>query len=158
MHRSARVTLVLSFLVLLPAAAQAQNWTAEQQEVITQLEECWATWVVATHQGQPDAWLDRCTDDHRYWGAQGAPTGEARLRRIWDDVIAEEAYWVELTPLDIRIVDNVAIVHFYGSWNVKRGEERVTEERKRTEIFRRVNGRWLLIAGHSQPSGNQPGD
>ena len=155
MWRSMPGALLLS-LVLLPATAQAQNWTGEQQEVITQLEECWDIWLEAVNQGRPDAWLDRCTDDFRYWSDEtGAPNDAARLRREWGEIMAAEEYWVELRPLVVRVVDDVAIMHFYGAWNMRQGEERVTQERKRTEVFRNVNGRWLLIAGHGQPSGNQ---
>ena len=150
-----RSLFLLVVAVLLAGSASAQQWTSEQEEVITQLEECWDIWVVATHDGSPDAWIDSCTDDFRYRGDEiGAPNGVAELRRTWGEVVATDAYWVSLRPLDIRIIDDVAIVHFYGSWNEKQGEERVTQERQRTEVFHKEDGRWLLIAGHSQPSGN----
>ena len=146
--------IAAAFLIVAPAAAQ--QWTADQQEVISQLEECWDIWLEAASEGQPDAWLDRCTDDFRYWGDEtGAPNDAAMLRRLWSEIVQADEHWIELRPLDVRIVGDVAIVHFYGSWNGLEGEERVTRERKRTEVFRKVDGRWLLIAGHSQPSGGQ---
>ena len=152
-----RTPFLAAAALLIVAPASAQNWTAEQQEVITQLEECWDIWVESANQGQPDAWLDRCTDDFRYWGDEtGSPNDTAMLRRQWTQVMEADEYWVQLRPLDVRIVGDVAIVHFYGAWNGLEGGERLTRERKRTEIFRNADGRWLLIAGHGQPSGNQP--
>jgi ketosteroid isomerase-like protein len=150
-----RTSILAAMALALAAPLSAQQWTAEQQEVITQLEECWDIWVGALNEGRPDAWLDRCTDDFRYWGDEvGAPNGSADARRTWTEVMEADEYWVSLKPLDIRVVGDVAIMHFYGSWNGREGDERVTLERKRTEVFRNVNGRWLLIAGHSQPTGN----
>lgn len=155
MSRFTSTAMLLSLLAFIPAAAQAQTWTAEQQEVITQLEECWDIWVEASALGRPDPWLDRCTDDFRYWGDEtGVPNGPAVLRRQWREIMEADYRWVTLRPLEIRIVGDVAIVHFYGSWNAKEGDGRITEETKRTEVFRNVDGRWRLIAGHSQPSGD----
>ncbi len=69
--------------------------------------------------------------------------------------MAADEYWVSLEPIDIRVIDDVAIVHFYGTWNGLEEGNRVSHERKRTEVFRNVSGRWMLVAGHSQPSANQ---
>lgn len=125
--------------------------------MITQLEECWDIWVEAQELGEPDRWLDRCADDVSYWSEQvGAPNDGNVVRRQWAQIMEADYRWVSIRPLHIRIVGDVAIVHFYGSWYGNGEDGRVLEERKRTEIFRNRNGRWLLIAGHSQPSGTQP--
>lgn len=49
------------------------------------------------------------------------------------------------------MMDDVAVLHFYGYWRAPSGEGETVTEAKRTEIFRRIDGRWKLIAGHATP-------
>jgi hypothetical protein len=46
------------------------------------------------------------------------------------------------------LFDDVAVLHFYGYWKTPGPEGEEVTEAKRTEIFRRIDGRWKLMAGH----------
>ena len=140
------LVLALGALIIGPATAQAQHWTPEEQEVIDQLKECWTVWVEGIRQGE-DLWLDQCADDFSYWGDNGSPSTPAFNQRNFQNL--PDMDWLELYPLMVRVYDDIAIIQFFGRWRVEYPDGPEVEERKRTEVFRKVNGRWLLIAGHS---------
>ena len=140
----------LAFVFLLPMAAHAQQWTVEQQEVIEQLKTCWDIWEDALQAGDPSPWLERCADpDLTYWADDAVPAGIEMQRRAWATWMESDYRWVDLRPLVVTIRDDIAIMQFYGYWNEKRPDGRVVTEAKRTEVFRKVNGRWLLLAGQA---------
>ena len=140
----------LAFVFLLPMVAHAQQWTVEQQEVIEQLKTCWDIWEDGLQAGDPAPWLERCADPaFTYWADEAVPAGIEMARRAWATWMESDYRWVDLRPLVVTIHDDIAIMQFYGYWNEKRPDGRVITEGKRTEVFRKVNGRWLLLAGHA---------
>ncbi len=146
------VILAVGIVLGTPLQADAQQWTPEQQEVIDSLEGCWDTWMEAVQEGSPDRWLDNCTEEgYTFWWTYGSPLGEDWMRRNWDMFMEDDGEWVDVRPVWVRVYDDFAIMHFWGYWNVTEDEERVTVEAKRTEVFHKVNGRWLLAAGHATP-------
>ena len=141
--------LVAGIALATPLPAKAQQWTPDQQEVIDSLKGCWDTWMEAVREGSPDRWLDNCAEDgYSYWTESGSPMGEDWLRRNWDNIMAADEKWLDLRPVWVKVYDDFAIVHFWGYWHVTEDEEAETIESKRTEVFHKVNGRWLLAAGH----------
>ena len=142
------------------APTSAQQWTSEQQSVITALETCWDTWMESIRQDDPSLWIDQCTDgDYTYWWTlDGAPETPTFLRRNWDRVKRTDLGWLDIRPLAITIVGDVAIMHFYGYWNAQTPEGPVMTEAMRTEVFRRAGDRWLLVAGHSTPPSSADSD
>lgn len=145
-------TAVMCFGLATPSSAQ--QWTPEQQSVLNDLESCWDTWTESVRQGDPSLWIDQCTDgDFRYWWtADGAPASPAFLLRNWERVQRTNGDWKDIRPLVIKIVDEVAIMHFYGYWDVQTPDGPLLTEGMRMEVFHRVNGRWLLVAGQGTPS------
>lgn len=142
--------LVVGIVLGTPLPADAQQWTPEQQEVIASLEGCWNTWVDGYIEGSPDLWLDNCTEEgYMFWWTQGSPLGEDWVRRSWASITENDAEWLDVRPVWVRVYDDFAIMHFWGYWQVTEDGERVTVEAKRTEVFHKVNGRWLLAAGHA---------
>ena len=130
----------------------SQNWTAEQQGVIDDLKECWDIWVESVKDDDPDAWIDNCTDSYKYWWIDGSPNDADFLRRNWSATVEAQEFWVKLDPISIQIFDDIAIVHFYGQWSAKGPDGRKINEQKRTEVFRKSDDRWLLVAGHGTPT------
>ena len=140
--------LTFSAALLTPSPAEAQQWSPEQQEVVDHLKTCWDTWMESVHAGSPDAWLNNCADNHSFWVSQdGSPGGEDYLRRDWDAIAATDEGWLDIRPLWIRVEGDFAVMHFWGYWRVRDQEQPV--EVKRTEVFKKVDGRWKLIAGHA---------
>ena len=147
--------LVLAIALLLPASTQAQQWSAEEQEVLDHLVECWDIWVEGTKSGSPERWTSECsTPEQTYWpSANGAPSynEHERIRRNWETFSRNYPGWVEIRPVSLTVIDDIAVLHFYGSWRVRTADGETINEAKRTEVFRRIDGRWKLIAGHGTP-------
>ena len=145
--------LALGGLVIFPGPSQAQQWSAEEQEVLDQLAECWDIWMEGIGVGSPDRWYAECaTPELTYWPAQdGAPINTDFDRRNWDMASSADLGWVDIRPVLLTVVDDLAVLHFYGYWKTP-GEAGVqVTEAKRTEVFRRIDGRWKLFAGHGTP-------
>jgi hypothetical protein len=140
----------LSYLIISPSAAQ--EWSPEEQEVLDQLAECWDLWMEGVRSGSPEGWIAQCTvPGMTYWPSRlGAPRATADfLRRNWDIPTVQDLGWVDLRPVSLTVFDDVAVLHFYGYWKTPGPEGEEVTEAKRTEIFRRVDGRWKLMAGHA---------
>lgn len=144
----------VSFLLLAASPISAQQWSAEETEVIDSIKQCWDTWMEAVRAHDADIWISECTDgDFSYWGSEeGVPEGPDALRRDWERIRASDADWIDLRPLRVKMIGDVAIVQFYGYWLALTAEGSTRTEWMRTEIFHKVNGRWLLVAGHSNPA------
>lgn len=149
-----RTAVVIGFLMAagMGQPVEAQQWTPAEQEVITQLKQCWDRWMDGVRGGSPDVWLQTCTEPgFTYWGVEGAPGSAEALRRNWKAIAAQDLGWVDIRPLVIKITGDIAMVQFYGYWSAATPAGPTTAEWRRTEIFHRVNGRWLLTMGHSNP-------
>ena len=145
--------LAIGALLLAPAPALAQQWSEDEQEVLDQLAECWDIWMEGIGSGSPERWMAECaTPELTYWPAQdGAPLKFEFDRRNWNLASATDLGWVDIRPVSLTVVDDIAVLHFYGYWRAPAADgERVTEA-KRTEVFRRIDGRWKLMAGHATP-------
>lgn len=143
------------FVLLIPFASSAQNWTAEQQEVIDQIKSCWDAWVKALGEKNYDIWAEACPcdEDAVGWSAsEGAPliVQEYWKRSITGGLVPwfNKINWIDLRPISIKIDGDVALVHFYGVWVVEdyKGEAFQLES-KRFEVFRKKDGQWTVIGG-----------
>ena len=152
--RTIRTIVVLACLGIIEPS-YSQNWTAEQQGVIDDVEECWDIFVDAAKGTDPSQLQDNCSDlEHHagYWNRRGALNDADFVRRNWSAISAGNPFWVSLNPISIQIIDDIAIMHFYGTWSIEGPDGRKLYEDKRTEIFHRHNGKWLLVAGHRSSS------
>lgn len=142
-----RALALTSLALLVATPAFAQQWTAEQQEVIDVIEACWDAWAAedlsainATCNEHPEAvfWL----------------TNEATPRREWperhrDDYLAG-VYWPrtdviynEIQPLNVLVLDDVALVHFWALIVEEDTDgERRTIRQKRFDVYTRIGGQW----------------
>ena len=144
---------LLAFTLVSPDLAGAQQWTVEQQEVIDQLGECWDIWMDGVRQGTPEAWVEQCTvGDATFWpGEFAAPISVDDIRRAWGTTAGVDINWIAIHPIVVRVDGDVAIMHFYGTWHEPSPEGVVETEAKRTEVFRRIDGRWKISVGHGTP-------
>jgi len=153
------VALAIGTLLLVPGPTLAQQWSAEEQEVLDQLAECWDIWMEGTESGSPDRWMEMCAvPELTYWGAQdGAPLNNDFTRRNWDMAMASDLGWVDIRPVSLTLMDDIAVLHFYGLWRAPASEGEQVTEAKRTEVFRRIDGRWKMISGHATPVSAEDG-
>ena len=106
------IALVLSSFV----TATAQQWSPEQQEVIDNLEECWDIWQDNVKSGSPEGWISECaTPDLTYWvSSDSAPLNNDYNRRTWGVDSGTGGDWVDIRPISITVLDDIAVLHFYG--------------------------------------------
>ncbi|MDH3458162.1 MAG: nuclear transport factor 2 family protein [Gemmatimonadota bacterium] len=131
----------------------AQEWSDEEQGVLDNLAECWDIWMEGTKTGSPERWISECsTPKSTYWpSANGAPLTNEFTRRTWGAISGRDLGWVDIRPVSLTVVDDIAVLHFYGYWRAATADGETITEAKRTEVFRRINGRWKLISGHGTP-------
>lgn len=146
-------TLATIALLLAPTPSTAQQWSPAEQEVLDQLAECWDIWMEGVGSGTPDRWMAECAvPELTYWPAQdGAPLNTDFDRRNWELAMATDLGWVDIRPVSLTVMDDIAVLHFYGYWRTPGPEGEQVTEAKRTEVFRRIDGRWKMIAGHATP-------
>jgi len=151
--RKAIGALIIGVFVLVPGPAPAQQWSAAEQEVLDQLAECWDIWMEGVESGSPETWISQCsTPTSSYWpSSDGAPNNNDFLRRNWSMVQVQDLGWVDIRPMMLTVTDDIAVLHFYGYWRAPGENGETITEAKRTEVFRRIDGRWKLISGHGTP-------
>jgi hypothetical protein len=132
----------------------AQQWTPEQQGLIDHVTNCWDAWVVALADETPDQFITACPQDERahwWWTADGSPGSLNDVRRNWHVIRATDDDWVSLRPVYVDMFGDVGVIHLYGYWRAKTPDGTVTTEAKRTEVFQRRDGRWVLIGAQATP-------
>ena len=145
--------LGVGILFLTPIPSLSQQWSPEEKEVLDQLAECWDIWMEGIQSGSPDRWYAECTAPGlTYWAAQdGAPLDTDFDRRNWDLAMANDLGWVDIRPVSLVLMEDIAVLHFYGYWKTPTADGEQVMEAKRTEVFRRIDGRWRLLVGHATP-------
>ncbi len=150
-----RMVLLSVSLTLLASAAPvfAQEWSDDEQEVLDNLAECWDIWMEGVESGSPERWISECsTPTMTYWFApDGAPGTNDVNRRTWETISRTDLGWVDIRPVSLTITDDIAVLHFYGYWRAATADGETITEMKRTEVFKQLDGRWKLMAGHSTP-------
>jgi hypothetical protein len=148
------VNILAAAFLAVPSAAGAQVWNADQQNLIDHVTRCWDVWVEALADETPARWLDACPIDERshwWWTAEGVPGTIADTIRDWRTIRSVDDTWVSLRPVYVDMFGDVGIIHMYGYWRAKTPTGTVTTESKRTEVFQRRDGRWVLIGAQSAP-------
>jgi len=73
------------------------------------------------------------------------------VQRNWHAIRETDDDWVALRPVYVDIFGDVGIIHLYGYWRAKTPDGTVRTEAKRTEVFQRRNGHWVLIGAQGTP-------
>ncbi|UCF38864.1 MAG: hypothetical protein JSU96_08510 [Acidobacteriota bacterium] len=54
--------------------------------------------------------------------------------------------------MSIEIINNTALVHFYGYWLIEdRDGKPIESEDKRFEVFQKIGGKWTFVGGMTAP-------
>lgn len=142
-RRSLGILVVL--LLLAPAPGHPQEWSPEQAEVLATLQELWRFSGTLDF----DRWFDRVSEDYRGWSVAAT---DPRGRGEWIEEARQRLggprrVHHQILPKAIDIHGDVAIVYYLyaaltrsqeGAYSLSRGQW--------TDTFRKVDGRWLLIA------------
>lgn len=147
--------VLLSSILLTPSQTSAQEWAPEEAALIEHIKSCWDAWISSGDQGGPDAFFQQCPhaeDSSMWWTEFGAPQTTDRIRKEWAYTSRVDLAWIDLQPVAVRIWGDVGMVQLYGTWKAQSPEGLVTTEYKRTELFRKVDGRWVFLGGQGTPS------
>jgi hypothetical protein len=143
------LAFVLFAVLMLPAAATAQQWSAEQQEVWEFELGC---------QVSKEAFLECFHEDYVAWGngSLGVPTNRADMLEIggrrWDE---NEIVFLHMKPLSIDVRGDMAVVlviYTVTERNRETGAISTSIERW-TDICLKEDGQWYWIADHGSPIG-----
>jgi len=138
-------------LLISSAQVQAQTWSPAEKEVLQAIDDC----LRAYKEENLEAWMACAHDDFvgfRY-GSPNTWNNADLLKNVnWENEDLIE-WWIK--PLAIRIVGDVAIIHYYGYSLDRDKDGKETRSRSRwTDIMVKQGGKWVWIADHG---GSDPG-
>lgn len=150
-----RIMAVLFVVFLAPAAARAQHWTAEEQEIIELNQECWDAWA-SQDLSQVEATCNEHQDARGWWTPNAAPDNGwyAKNATRWMTAVGSQEKWIywEINPLSVRIFNDTAMIHFWATLTYRAVDGEVkTMTQKHLNIWQRSNGGWTWIGGMATP-------
>ena len=141
-----KLILVL-FIALLIAGESllAQKWSAEQQEVWQTVENWWML-----YKNNDSANLKKMVHkDYTGWAWEDyAPAGYAAMVKWLDnrDTKMTKIDYNILRPLEILVMDDVAVLHYYYTTHQTKGDKKSVIQGRWTDIWKKEGGKWLLIS------------
>lgn len=144
-------TLLAILLVMIPSTATAQKWTPEQEEVKAAVE---AT-VRLFNEGDMNKSYELVHPDFVFWNGENAVPGDRETAFTLDSAVwgpvGTRSYGATVTPLTIKVFDDVAAVHAYirGYRSVGDGEPEFSAVRW-TTVWKKEDGKWLQILNYIQ--------
>jgi ketosteroid isomerase-like protein len=145
MQKIFKIMLVLFIgIAVLSNTALAQEWSAEQQEVWKAVENWWELEKNNDVEGIKALFHK---DYIGWFWEDSAPVGHADVLKWADHMIPKgKIVYTNLKPLDILVIGDVAVIHYYYS-NFQTVDGKETVERGRwTEVRKKEGDKWLLIA------------
>ena len=145
-HAFKLIRLLSLFLISLPLNIAANEWTAEQEEVLAFQIHCQSTKNV-------DEWMECFHDDFNGLGMNLGPMPTNKNDRRNLDSADRETFASELIllkPLSIYVNVNFAIVNYVvqqQQTNKKTGEETIQVSRW-MDVLLKDNGKWSWISDH----------
>lgn len=150
-----RMLALTSLALLVATPAFAQQWTAEQQEVIDANEGCWEAWATedmsamrAACDEQPEA---------AFWVTNTAAPRAWRDERQEDYLVG--VYWprtdviyYEVEPLKVSVIGDVGLIYNWAMYVEEdtNGERRTNRER-RLDVYKRIGDGWSWIGAMVSP-------
>jgi len=145
---------VVVSICLAPAPVLAQEWSAAQKDVWSNVQAYWEKFA----QGDLEGFTAYMHADYRGWSyASPLPGDKATARKFLDHGFKTTKILVyNIKPVEIRIHGNVAVVHYFFTEisNDAEGKEKTSSGRW-TDILLKQGDRWVMVADHG---GAAPGN
>ncbi len=140
-------SIVLIAIAGMNLSSFAQTWNAQQAEVLKNVEAYW----VAYAKGDVADFLSYFSDDYVGWSTN-SPVPENKQvssKYISYSLPERKTLFHHITPLNIIITGDVAIIHYYYSMHTEdsKGEKKWASGRW-TDILKKQGTKWALIADH----------
>jgi ketosteroid isomerase-like protein len=149
-----RLSAAVFACAVFASALPAQEWSAAQKEVWSNVEAYNQAWATKDLEGFM-AYFD---DDYLAWGREHAlPGTKADARKSLTYFFANnDVVLFDVKPVGIKIHGDIAFVHYYYS-SVNRGKDGVDklEKGRWTDILKKKGQRWVMIGDHG---GADPGN
>jgi len=145
--------LILLFVFIFPLQLSAQNWSSEEKAVLDKVKLGWQSWEDAVNQKDLSIWIEKAniSDTWTAWWVEdgGLSTNEDTKKHF--ELITKTVtryYWLDLTPLKIRVNGDHAYIWFYTTFALENTDGTFKNiEEKRLEVYRKINGEWRWEAG-----------
>ena len=136
----------LLFVMLFSLNIQAQQWSAEQNDVWAGVEKYWDV-----NQADQMAFLQYFDESYLGWGYEnGAPTTKSDVTKSfsYSSKKGKEQYHI-LTPARIWVNGDFAYVHYYYTQVIESNDGKSKTEKGRwTDILMKKSGKWMLVGDH----------
>ena len=146
------ISLTLAALVL-PTAASAQNWTADEQSLIDAMEYCWDR---AGNDRSNQVFMEACRPTEAtiyWWTPEVAPNHVVspwiqKMRAAWNLRLVAE----DLRPIRVQIDGEFGFIFYHGIRQWERADgTRDTESWKGYEVWKRTAAGWSFYGGTGTP-------
>ena len=141
------MVILISLCFLFNMGLFAKEWSDAQMEVLKQVEKSYDLWAKKDIEG----WLSYIHEDYCGWHYESAVTQKkSSFVNMANYYFPKyELVFYEFTPLEVQVLDDVAIVHYYFYFLAKDEEGKETDSQSRyTDILLKKDGKWLLISDH----------
>jgi ketosteroid isomerase-like protein len=126
-----------------------QEWTNKQKEVWRNVE----TYTSLIINGDVKKFSDYFHKDFSSWNFYDLmPISKTNIKKELQHFPKREIEFYNITPVSIKVFDDVAIVHYFYSAEYKNtsGKER-TKQGRNTDILLKQKDKWVLIGDNAQP-------
>jgi ketosteroid isomerase-like protein len=137
----------LSLVVILPITARAQGWSAEQQDVWRTVEAYWGHLT----RGEVAEFTSYFHDNFSGWVYNAdRPRTKEDVVASAQDLVADYTFLRhEINPVGVMVHGDVAVAHYYFSYEVEDASGAVTHEEGRwTDVLVREGDIWMCIGDH----------
>jgi ketosteroid isomerase-like protein len=124
-----------------------QDWSAEQKAVWQVIEDSNAAWAAGDLEGV----YENTHADFTWWTYVTAAPGNRAAAMSYDgaNIGRNKVVATDVQPLTVQVYDTFAVVHYYArSLSENADGERNFQEARVTDVFKKENGRWMLVANH----------
>ena len=150
------VIAAITIAFLSASTLDAQEWTKEQKEVWTEVENMWKNWQA----NDIDAAFANVDEGYLGWNNElPVPTSKAKWMasmKNYSDKVSRKEYNIE--PVRIVVKGDAAVVHFYFSYSYLYTEDdekhKISYKGKWSDFFIKDGGNWMLLGDftYSKPS------
>jgi ketosteroid isomerase-like protein len=134
-------------VLLLPSFVVAEDWTAEQLEVIESVKSCFVApleeeWLECYHEDYVGWYMER---SFAYKKANKKADGDGW---VWEGFAFE---LIEFTPIKVHVSGDLAVTLYSATLkmtNIETGESTVEEQVRWMDARVKEDGRWASIAEH----------
>ena len=148
LEKTTLAILVLAILLLMPLPARAQQWSAEEREILAFTEACWETFA----KEDIEKYLAECThDDYSRWSSGTSMPIDARSERRMLPPWFSRNDWTawNIQPHRIRISGDAAVIHYQiTSYRTSADGSTSFHLGGRSDFLVREDGAWKVFSVH----------